>query len=51
MRWLIGAVVIGGAGMAGWGWWLGRRQGLIFVLHADPDSGVSKLLTTDGAGQ
>lgn len=51
MRWLSGAVVIGGAGMAGWGWWLGQRQGLRFVLYYDPETSVSKSLTTNGAGQ
>ncbi|WP_198165220.1 CHAT domain-containing protein [Nocardia fusca] len=49
MRWLSGAIVAGGAGMAGWGWWLGQRQGLVFRLN--PESSASKSLTTNGTGQ
>ncbi|MFJ9664995.1 CHAT domain-containing protein [Streptomyces sp. NPDC101219] len=48
MRWLSGAVLVGAAGMGGWGWWLGQRDGLSFVLDADPDSGRRTVLTPDG---
>lgn len=50
MRWLSGAVLVGAAGMGGWGWWLGQREGLSFVLDVDPGSGRRTVLTPDGVG-
>ncbi|MGW1738710.1 CHAT domain-containing protein [Nocardia sp. NPDC001965] len=50
MRWLSAAVVIGGVGMAGWGWRLGQRQRLL-AEYRDPGNGVFVSLTTDGAGR